>query len=131
MIGLDTNVLVRAVVRDDPEQTALAQARLQALTLSNPGFVPHIVLVELWWVLTRAYGYSAAEALIPLKRLTETSTIVIQDRDLVLQALIAVDDGADFADALIVAVASAADCNVETFDKSAIVRAGMVPVAAS
>jgi predicted nucleic-acid-binding protein len=87
-------------------------------------------LVELWWVLTRGYGYANREALIPLVRLTETSAIVVQDRDLVVAALDAVRaGGADFADALIVAVSGAHGCDsVETFDKGAIGRAGMVPI---
>ncbi|MDR0285536.1 MAG: type II toxin-antitoxin system VapC family toxin [Propionibacteriaceae bacterium] len=131
MIGLDTNVLVRVMVRDDAHQARLADARLLSLTTANPGYVTHIVLVELWWVLTRSYGYTPAEALIPLNRLTETATIVIQDRDRVVTALDAVrDQGADFADALIVSVSAANGCRtVETFDKAAVRRAGMTPLA--
>ena len=127
MIGLDTNVLVRAAVGDDLDQAAQAKNRLSSMTAAEPGFVTHIVLVELWWVLTRAYKKKASEALSFLTRLTETATIVIQDRDLVITALAAVrDSGADFADALIVAVSTASDCSaVETFDAGAIKHAGM------
>jgi predicted nucleic-acid-binding protein len=132
VIGLDTNVLVRVAVGDDPKQTASAEARMLSLTVSNPGFISHIVLIELWWVLTRTYGYRPSDALIPLTRLTETAVIVVQDRDLVVAALTAVRmRGADFADALIVAVAEARGCeSVETFDAGAIRRAGMTPVQA-
>ncbi len=56
MIGLDTNVLVRYIVRDDPVHTALAEMLIeQHCSEENPGFVSHIVLCELCWVLTRAY----------------------------------------------------------------------------
>jgi len=133
MIALDTNVLVRAIVRDDAKQAAAAQKRLLALTTRDPGFVTHIVLVELWWVLTRSYKYNPARALVPVDQLCHTAGIVVQDVDLVMEAIAAVrDKGADFADALIVATAKSAGCvSVETFDKAAISRAGMCALAGS
>ena len=132
MIGLDTNILVRVAVGDHPEQTAQAKARLRSLSLAEPGFVSHVVMVEIWWVLRRAYKKTMDEALAFLTRLTETATIVIQDQDLVIAALAAVRSAkADFADALIVAIASANNClAVETFDVDAIKCAGMKPVGA-
>ena len=127
MIGLDTNILVRAAMGDDPEQAAHAKGRLLSLTTAEPGFVTHVVLVEIWWVLTRAYKKKTSEALDFLARLTQTATIVVQDRELVIAALAAVRErGADFADALVVAVATANGCSaIETFDADAIKRAGM------
>ncbi|MDR2703456.1 MAG: type II toxin-antitoxin system VapC family toxin [Cellulomonadaceae bacterium] len=132
MIGLDTNVLVRAIVEDDPVQSAQAQLRLMNLSMDEPGFVPHIVLVELWWVLTRFYKYSPSQAVIPLSRLCELRNIVVQNPILVKTAIKEVTDyGADFADALIVAVARSEHCQrVETFDRQAIARAGMAPLPA-
>jgi len=62
MISLDTNVLVLAAVGDDPEQAARARNRLAALTTTEPGFITHVVMVELWWVLT------ASTRRKPLKR---------------------------------------------------------------
>ena len=52
MIGLDTNVIVRYVVQDDPRQSAAA-TRLMEKTLSaeNPGFVAVVTLCEVAWVL--------------------------------------------------------------------------------
>jgi len=127
MIGLDTNVLVRVAVDDHPEQAATAKELLQSLTLVEPGFVSHIVMVEIWWVLTRGYKKTPDQALSFLARLTETATLVIQDRELVIAALAAVRrNGADFADALFVAVAGAQSCSsVATFDTGAIKRSGM------
>jgi len=55
MIGLDTNVLVRYIVRDDEKQSAAATRLIEAkCTTDNPGRVSSIVLCELAWVLTRA-----------------------------------------------------------------------------
>jgi len=59
MIGLDTNVLVRYVVQDDPGQSSKAiQVIAQRCTREAPGVVNRIVLCGLVWVLERAYGYS-------------------------------------------------------------------------
>jgi predicted nucleic-acid-binding protein len=55
MIALDTNVLVRFLARDDPAQAALADRIFGRLTGASPGFVGREVLVELGWVLERAY----------------------------------------------------------------------------
>jgi predicted nucleic-acid-binding protein len=133
VIGLDTNVLVRVGVdapNDDPEQARQARARLASLSVADPGYVTHVVLVETWWVLRRRYDRPANAVVGFLGQLCETSAIIVQDRDLVLVALDAVrEQGADFADALIVAISSAAGApRVETFDRKAIARAGMQPI---
>ena len=55
MIGLDTNVLVRYIVRDDDEQAEAATRLIESkCTADNPGLVSSIVMCELAWVLTRA-----------------------------------------------------------------------------
>ena len=65
MIGLDTNILVRLVVADDPAQTARTRCTPEA-----PGFINCIVLAEFVWVLASVYDYrrpqiaSALEALL-------------------------------------------------------------------
>jgi predicted nucleic-acid-binding protein len=131
MIGLDTNVIVRAAIDDPGEpQTEIAKRRLASLTIEEPGFITHIVLVEVWWVLTRAYDYSRDQALVPLDKLVDMAVIVLQEVEVVEAALAVVRrTGADFADALIVEVAKAAGAGaVETFDRQAISRAGMAPV---
>ena len=52
MIGLDTNVLVRYVMQDDPEQSVRATALVESLSVEQPGFVALVAVVELVWVLT-------------------------------------------------------------------------------
>jgi len=127
MISLDTNVLVRYAIRDDPRQTQLADALIDSLTPADPGLVTHIVLVELWWVLTRSYNKTPQQTAAFIDRLLDVQTIQTQDPDLVAQALAAVTDRrADFADALIVAISAAQGCSqVKTFDAKAAARAGM------
>lgn len=55
MIGLDTNVVVRYLVQDDPDQSPVASAVIDALTETNPGYVSVVTVVEIYWVLRRAY----------------------------------------------------------------------------
>ena len=57
MIALDTNVLVRYLVRDDQHQAEAARALLESLTIERPGYVCREVAVELVWVLERAYAF--------------------------------------------------------------------------
>ena len=57
MIGLDTNVLARYVMQDDPRQSRLRATRLiELLSAESPGFVPVVTLVELVWVLSGSHG---------------------------------------------------------------------------
>ncbi len=69
MIGLDTNVLVRYLAQDDQEQSALATQVLESLDEAERGFVSLVVLVELQWVLRRAYRMSASEVAGIVERL--------------------------------------------------------------
>ena len=59
MIGVDTNVLVRYVVQDDPRQAAAASHFIETtLSEDEPGWLASIVLCEFVWVLEAAYGYA-------------------------------------------------------------------------
>ena len=58
MIGLDTNVLVRYLTQDDPQQSARANNLIETqCTKNEPGWIALIVLCELVWVLRGAYNY--------------------------------------------------------------------------
>ena len=103
MKGLDTNVLVRYITRDDPGQERAAARFLEsAKARSEPTFVNVIVLCELVWVLGRTYEYSRAEVGAVIGQLLTTEQIVVEDADL---AWLALSDfkasKADFADCLI------------------------------
>ncbi|MDR1431240.1 MAG: type II toxin-antitoxin system VapC family toxin [Propionibacteriaceae bacterium] len=126
MIGLDTNVLVRYIVRDDPTQAAAADQLVASLTAAEPGFVSPTALVELWWVLARSYKRSQAERCALFEALLDTDELTIGDRASAREALDAANKGADFADALLVAQGRTAGCVMTaTFDKAAASRAGM------
>ena len=130
MIGLDTNVLVRYVVRDDPAQAAAADRLIDSCTAENPGYLSLLVVVESWWVLGSAYSYSSEERREFIEALLEAKELVVESPDLVRGAVRHVADGADFADALIALSGRARGCaEVMTLDKKAAGRAGMTLLA--
>ena len=103
MIGLDTNVLARYVVRDDPGQTAAATRLIESeCTADSPGVVTLVVLCELGWVLERGYRYSRAEVAGVLRSLLGAQEVRVERSDLAWQALNGYEDGsAGFADFVI------------------------------
>lgn len=121
MIALDSNVLVRFLVQDDPEQARIANMVLDQLTDAAPGFVGREVLVELVWVLERAYGYQRADIAAALDGLLSAIELVIEAAD---EVGVAVDryrnDGFGFADLMIAAATRRADATeLVTFDRKA------------
>ena len=103
MIGLDTNVLVRHLVQDDPGQSRKAtQLITKHCTRDDPGFINRIVLCELVWVLESAYGYPKDTIVVVLDKLLRTSQLKIEDVQAAWSALRIYQKGkADFADCLI------------------------------
>ena len=122
MIGLDTNVLVRYIVQDDPEQADAAGRLIEGrCTERSSGYVSVLVLVELVWVLTTAYGYASRSVAAVLLQLLRTTEFSIEDSDAVWAALREFEAGnADFADYLIGRRNRAAGCtSTHTFDRRA------------
>jgi predicted nucleic-acid-binding protein len=79
MKAVDTNVLVRYVVRDDPRQFAKAAAFLEQRTPNDPAFVSLVVLVELVWALRRRYRYSREQVHSLVLALLETAEITFEE----------------------------------------------------
>lgn len=119
MIGLDTHVLVRYLVEDDPEQSSRAAALVErAIEAGERLFVPQLVLCELVWVLESVYRYSRDEIVSVLRDLLRTRQLAIEDLDVVRKALDRfAERGGDFADYVIVERCRAAGCaRVASFD---------------
>lgn len=127
MIGLDTNVLVRYIMQDDPKQSPKATALIESLTPDSPGFITLVSVVELYWVLTSCYDLSGHQVKQALEVLLRTKQIIVDRADQVLRALRVFDHGkADFADCLIERIAVSAGCEqTMTFDVGAVKHAGM------
>jgi len=127
MIGLDTNVLVRYIMQDDPRQSARATALVESLDIDRPGFVGLVSVIELYWVLTSCYHLTNDQVKQALDALLRTKQIVVDRSDQVLRALRVFDAGkADFTDCLIERIAASAGCEqTMTFDVNAAKHAGM------
>ena len=127
MIGLDTNVLVRYVMQDDPRQSQKASRLIESLTSEAPGFVPLVALIELVWVLTSCYELTREQVAQALDALLRAKEIVLERAEQVSQALRTFGaSGADFADCLIERTSAATGCEkTMTFDIAAAKFAGM------
>ena len=126
MIGLDSNVLLRHLVQDDPEQARLASAVLGELTAEEPGFVSLVALAEVAWVLRQGYKLPKPVVLDHLENLLSTKELEFEDAETVWTAVMQGRDGADFADALIADTAQLWGCeDVVTFDRRAADTLGM------
>jgi predicted nucleic-acid-binding protein len=123
MIGLDTNVLVRYLAQDDPEQSKQATDIIERrLTEAEPGLVSIVAVVELVWVLDRAYGLGDREIAAAVERMLQAETLVVESEQAVFSAMVALREGwGSFADALIAALGAKAGCaHTVTFDRKAL-----------
>lgn len=103
MIGLDTNVLLRLLLRDDEVQAAAADRFVEAACSPEARcLINRIVLVEAAWVLSSGYGYSRAQVAGILEGILRTEVFAVENA---AEAWTALKDyrtgGADFADCLL------------------------------
>jgi predicted nucleic-acid-binding protein len=96
-ITADTNILVRAVAADDPEQARIAQNLLERADLVA---MPVMALCEFCWVMGRAYGFSSGEIAHALRVLTSGDNVAV-DALAVDAGLALLEAGGDFADGVI------------------------------
>jgi predicted nucleic-acid-binding protein len=119
MIGIDTNILVRAYLEDDEIQTKEAKAFLLKVTQDNLLFISSYTILEFAWVLkTKNYNRKAIyEAVIAL---ADSIGATIGQRDIVLNALEKYIRGkADFGDYMILAEGEKnKSYELKTFDKA-------------
>jgi predicted nucleic-acid-binding protein len=120
VIAVDTNVLVRLFVADEPAQASKAQKLFDAAADREIAvWVSDTVLVELVWTLGRAYARERAEMVKALRALASHATVVLESPQAVRDAADAFERGpADFADCLLSVKARAAGCDqLATFDR--------------
>jgi predicted nucleic-acid-binding protein len=88
MIGVDTNLVVRYLVRDDKAQFDRARAEIEAAAnRDEPLMINAIVLCEVAWVLGSAYDYSRTEIADAIERILATAQFSIEWGDQARQAL--------------------------------------------
>ena len=127
MIGLDTNVLVRYIMQDDPRQSPKATAIVESLEGVGSGYITLVAMVELVWVLTASFELTRAQVSQALDGIIRTKQFKIENADQVIRALRVFKLGkSDFADCLIERSANSAGClKTMTFDVKASKHAGM------
>ena len=131
MIALDTNVLVRYLVNDDPRQAEAARALLAELTSERPGFVCREVAVELSWVLDRAYGFPRDRIATVFEELVASEELHFEAADDVIRAADSYRrGGAGISDQMIAAAARRSGADpLYTFDRQAAQLRGAVLLA--
>jgi len=116
MRALDTNVLVRLLVRDETAQTKAADT-----FIAKGAWVSHLVLAETLWVLSAVYERSAQQLIALLDILLAHESLVLQDADTVAAALehFRRKPALGFSDCLVLEIArKAGHTPLATFDKA-------------
>jgi predicted nucleic-acid-binding protein len=129
MLGIDTNVLVRFLVRDDPEQFERARRLIKReLGGGETVLISLLVLLETEWVLRSRYDVAKAEIVGALSALLDAVELEFEDEPSVEEALFTWKDSAtEFADCLINARHRALGCRATaTFDVRAAKVFGFV-----
>jgi predicted nucleic-acid-binding protein len=122
MISLDTNVLIRYVVRDEIAQYRLASELIQQSRAGGQAaLVTLLVMLESEWVLRSAYSYSKPQIIATFVSLLESGDLQIENENVLEKALhLWATRAANFANCLILAQGAALGCNnMITFDKRA------------
>ncbi|HVK89882.1 MAG TPA: type II toxin-antitoxin system VapC family toxin [Mycoplana sp.] len=121
MIGIDTNVLVRFLVNDDPDQNASARQFLSERTTDDPAFLSAVALAETVWVLRRRLGFPMPQIVAILRDLLASDSLIIEHTE-ELDALLNGGDEPepDIADYLVAWSGATAGCRTTmTFDRMA------------
>jgi predicted nucleic-acid-binding protein len=116
MLALDTNVLLRLLVRDDARQAALADE-----AIAKGGWVSQLVLAEAVWVLDAVYARTPKQLAAALDLLLVHDSLVLQDADVVTAALhqFRAKPALGFSDCLVLEIArKAGHLPLATFDKA-------------
>ncbi len=122
MIGIDTNVLVRYLVQDDPMQAQAATQLIEGTcTKDTPGLLNHLVLCETIWVLEGCYKQPKSILVKTIEQILRVAQLRVDEPQVVWQAL---EDyrahQADFADHLLGRINRIRDCaTTMTFDRQA------------
>jgi predicted nucleic-acid-binding protein len=131
MYGLDTNILMRFITRDDEEQWQ----RVDFVIKSHAGdagsmYISDSVLCEMAWVLRSYYGYNKSERIAALEMISEIEEFKFSNRTILKQAIELYKNGkADFADYFIVLQNKQAGCEYTySFDKTLLKESLAVPI---
>ena len=123
MVGIDTNLLARFLIRDIEEQ---AESVKKLLDEGNVLYINEVVLSEISWVLLRIYDYSKMQFIRVLDILFETQGFHFFDDEVVKRVIEDyINSSADFNDCLINQINRSKGISTFTFDKKAAKLEGM------
>ena len=123
MQAIDTNVLVRYLTGDEPEQAARARTAIDA----GDVFVSTTVLLESEWVLRSVYDFAGSEVAAALRAFSGLPGVSVENPALLTEALDLAEKGMDFADALHLGAAAGCETML-TFDRRFIETARNTPI---
>ncbi len=121
MLAVDTNLVVRYLTGDEPQQFARAAAVIEGAEI----FVCQTVLLETEWVLRSLYGYRRTQVVDALRAFAGLPGIALEDPASAGKAFDWVAQGMDFADALHLAKAQSCEAFV-SFDRRLVERAAVL-----
>lgn len=116
MRAVDTNLLVRLIVRDDLKQVDAAEA-----FVAGGAWISHLVLAETIWVLDAVHERSAAQLVAAIEMLLNHAQLSMQEADVVEAALarFRARPALGFSDCLVLEIArKAGHLPLGTFDRS-------------
>jgi predicted nucleic-acid-binding protein len=110
--GLDTNVVLRFLVRDDEQQWQIADRYInEALQANEPCLINNIVLCEVVWVLRSRYKLSREKLIDTLENILKGNIFVFENREAIEWVIGQMKSGnADFSDYLITRTNQIAGC---------------------
>lgn len=120
-VGLDANVLLRALLDDSPEQSSVSQAYLETLAPEKRGFVGVTAILEIFWVLNRRNKVPRERVVAAFDVMLTLEHVEYEAFDCIRRAIaVYSDSGADFPDVLLAERNRDAGCVATmTFDKRA------------
>jgi predicted nucleic-acid-binding protein len=127
MIGVDSNILLRHILADDPKWTDAAISFFdETCTTENPAYINSIVLAETIWVLRRLPSFGKEKVISFVRGLLDSSSVVLGDKGAVEMALKNYNKhSTEFTDCLIAALnMQAAAVPTYTIDQKATKAAG-------
>jgi predicted nucleic-acid-binding protein len=118
MIAVDTNVLVRLLTGDDPQQAAAARALFERESI----WIAKTVLLETGWVLRSLYGFEEVAIGAAFRKLLGLENVQAEDEPAIAAALELTKHGIEFADAIHLG-SRPPDVPFVSFDRSFVQRA--------
>ncbi len=131
MKGIDSSVLLRYILEDDPLWSKAATRFVdEECTVKNPAFVNLVVLVEVVWSLRRQKGYRKEAIVAVIRDMLESQSLILEKEEIVAEALRIFEFGvAGFSDCLIAGLNNHAHAKPTfSFDKDALKTGIFAPI---